>query len=103
MWLPCFGGHTGPPLLMRDNSRMRKWFTAVLVTVLTASVAFAAQDQQISRKLAALEKIQGKFSFVVLGDNRSGDDEYRKLISMAMERKPDFIVNTGDQVPTQGI
>jgi predicted phosphodiesterase len=81
---------------------MRKWSTAVLVTVLTASVVFAAQDQQISRKLAALEKMQGKFSFVVLGDNRSGDDEYCKLISLAMERKPAFIVNTGDQVPTHG-
>jgi len=67
-----------------------------------AGNAIAAQDQQIARKLTALEKIQGKFSFVVLGDNRSGDDIYRKIISLAMERKPDFIVNTGDMIPKPG-
>lgn len=63
---------------------------------------FAAQDQQIARKLAALENIQGKFSFIVLGDNRSGDDVYRKIVAMAMEHKPDFIVNTGDVITKPG-
>ncbi len=67
-----------------------------------ASVSFGAQDQHIQQKLAALEKIQGKFTFVVLGDNRSGDDIYRKIIAMAMDRKPDFIVNTGDMIKTPG-
>lgn len=68
---------------------------------LTATV-FAAQDQQIAQKLAVLEKIQGKFSFVVIGDNRSGDDTYKKIVSMIMERKPDFVVNTGDMIATPG-
>ena len=67
-----------------------------------ASTAFASQDQQIQQKLAALEKIQGKFSFVVIGDNRSGDDIYKKLVSMIVERKPDFVVNTGDMITTPG-
>ena len=81
----------------------RKKLAAVILLFLTlTATVFAAQDQQIQQKLAALEKIQGKFSFVVLGDNRSGDDIYRKLVAMIMERKPDFVVNTGDMITTTG-
>jgi 3',5'-cyclic AMP phosphodiesterase CpdA len=72
-----------------------------LILSLTSTV-FATQDQQIQQKLAALEKIQGKFSFVVIGDNRSGIDTYKKIVSMIMERKPDFVVNTGDMITTPG-
>jgi len=72
-----------------------------LILSLTATV-FAAQDQQIQQKLAVLENIQGKFSFVVIGDNRSGYDTYKKIVSMIMERKPDFVVNTGDMIATPG-
>ncbi len=67
-----------------------------------AGTVFAAQDQHIQRKLAALEKIQGKLTFIVLGDNRSGDDIYRKIVSLAMERKPDFIINLGDMIVKPG-
>jgi hypothetical protein len=49
-------------------------FIIILAVVSLVSVAFAAQDQQIQQRLSNLERIQGKFSFVVLGDNRSGDD-----------------------------
>ena len=70
--------------------------------ILAVSPSFAAQDQQIAHKLAVLEQIQGKFTFVVLGDNRSGDDTYRKIVSLAMERKPDFIINTGDMIAKPG-
>ena len=51
---------------------------------------------------SALEKIGDKFSFIVIGDNRSGDEVYRKIISMAMERKPAFLINTGDMIATPG-
>ena len=61
-----------------------------------------AQDQHIKDKLAALEKIGPRFSFIVIGDNRSGDDIYRKIVAMAMERKPAFMVNTGDLIATPG-
>lgn len=67
-----------------------------------AGTALAAQDQHIQQKLAALEQIRGRFSFVVLGDTRSGDDKYRKIVSLVMERKPDFIVNTGDMIIKPG-
>ena len=66
------------------------------------STAFAAQDQQIQQKVAALEKLTGKFTFVVFGDNRSGDDTYRKLVSMIVARKPAFVVNVGDMIVTPG-
>ena len=81
----------------------RKYFIFILLTVILAAVpVFAGQDQQIAQKLVSLEKINGKFSFVVLGDNRSGGDVYRKIVSMAMERKPDFIINTGDMIASPG-
>lgn len=82
--------------------KKRTYIAALLVVILSISVSFAAQDQQIQQKLAALEKIRGKFTFAVLGDNRSGDAVYRKLVSMLMERKPDFVVNTGDLIATPG-
>jgi len=77
--------------------------SSIILLILTlAGNAVAAQDQQIAQKLTVLEKIQGKFTFVVLGDNRSGDDTYRKIVSRAMERKPDFIINTGDMIAKPG-
>ncbi len=82
--------------------RITKTLIILLLILVAVSLSFAGQDQQIAQKLAALEKIQGKFSFVVLGDNRSGGDVYRKIVSMAMDRKPDFVVNTGDMIASPG-
>jgi predicted phosphodiesterase len=81
--------------------RTNKFVITILIILVWAGMTFAGQNQQISQKLAALEKIQGKFTFIVLGDNRSGDDVYRKLVGMMTERKPSLIVNTGDQVPDE--
>jgi 3',5'-cyclic AMP phosphodiesterase CpdA len=77
------------------------------VIALSAVLIFAAtvsggQDQQIAQRLAALAKIGPRFSFAVIGDNRSGDDVYRKIVTIAVARKPDFIVNTGDMIATPG-
>jgi 3',5'-cyclic AMP phosphodiesterase CpdA len=74
----------------------------IVLVLLSIGRAFAAQDQQIEKKLAALEALDGKFSFVVLGDNRSDKSVYKKLAIMAMALKPDFIVNTGDLIETPG-
>ncbi len=82
--------------------RSTKFVVIVSLVLLLASAAFAAQDQQIQQKLAALGNIQGKFSFIVIGDNRSGDEVYKKLVSMIAERKPDLVVNTGDMIKTPG-
>jgi 3',5'-cyclic AMP phosphodiesterase CpdA len=80
-----------------------KILLAILVTVVLAvSSSFAAQHQQIQQKLAALDAIQGKFSFVVVGDNRSGHEIYSKIVALIVERKPDFVVNTGDMIKAPG-
>ena len=74
----------------------------MLFVFVWTGTALGAQDQHIQQKLAALERIPGRFSFVVLGDTRSGDNIYKKIVSLAMERKPDFIVNTGDMIVKPG-
>ena len=75
---------------------------AIVFILISIGCAFAAQDQQIEKKLAVLEALDGKFSFVVFGDNRSDKAVYKKLAIMAMALKPDFIVNTGDLIETPG-
>jgi 3',5'-cyclic AMP phosphodiesterase CpdA len=74
----------------------------VSIIVLISGVVFAAQDQQIEKKLAALETLEGKFSFVVFGDNRSDKPIYKKIVIMTMALRPDFIVTTGDAIETPG-
>lgn len=60
------------------------------------------KTQGIGQTSPAIERQESNFTFVVLGDNRSGDDIYKKLVVMAMERKPFFVVNTGDMIATPG-
>ena len=79
--------------------------TAVLLLcVMVVPVSAPAQSLQI--KLAALENLSSKFTFAVLGDNRAGDpacDEiYRQMLAAALERRPDFLINTGDQIDKPG-
>jgi 3',5'-cyclic AMP phosphodiesterase CpdA len=80
----------------------KRTFFVLLLVLAAVSPSIAAQDQQIAQKLDVLERIRGTFTFCVLGDNRSGDDIYRKIVSLAMERRPDFIVNTGDMITKPG-
>jgi len=79
-----------------------KIIIAITLLLSVVGFAYAAQDQQISQKIAALEKIQGKFTFVVLGDSRTGDDQYRTLVKMIAARNPDFVINTGDMIAKPG-
>lgn len=87
---------------MGKINRRHKYIGTLLFIVLTLGAACAAPVQQTNRKFNELKNLPTQFKFVVLGDNRSGDDVYRNLISMAMEQKPDFIINTGDQIATPG-
>jgi 3',5'-cyclic AMP phosphodiesterase CpdA len=87
---------------LKRMQRNRTIFSLGVLLLAFTSTAFAVQNQQIQQKLAALERIPGKFSFIVIGDNRSGDDTYRKLVSMAMERHPDFLLNVGDMINKPG-
>ena len=80
--------------------------SCIVSIVLIAAPSLAEQGTSLQAKLAALEKLPPKFSFVVLGDNRAGDPAceavYQKVLAAALERKPDFIVNTGDQIDKPG-
>lgn len=60
---------------------------AFLVAVLVFANAFAASKP---------------FRFSVIGDNRSGDRIYAKIVEGVMRRKPDFVFNTGDLIPNPG-
>jgi len=82
--------------------RNRKIIAVMLVFLAWAGTAFSVQDQRVQQRLAALEKINGKFTFIVLGDNRPGDDIYRKIVVQIMDRKPDFVINTGDMIAKPG-
>lgn len=81
---------------------LKKSFLVIALVLFAYSSANAAQAQAIGQKLASLEKINGKFTFAVIGDNRAGDDIYKKIIGMAMERKPSFIINLGDMITHPG-
>ncbi|MHB8846776.1 MAG: metallophosphoesterase family protein [Nitrospirota bacterium] len=86
--------------------RIGKRLLPLLIFIAAITNGIAAQDQPLQQKLAVLEKLPSKFSFVVLGDNRAGDPAcdavYQKVITAALTRKPDLIVNTGDQIDKPG-
>ncbi len=66
-------------------------FVAVFLTTVSSNA-------ETSQKLEALGKIQGRFSFAVIGDTRSGGDDCRELVQRVMAHRPDFVVNTGDMM-----
>jgi hypothetical protein len=43
---------------------------------------------------------QTDFVFAVCGDNRNGDDIYKRILKMVVDDKSAFLVNTGDLVPS---
>lgn len=38
------------------------------------------------------------FTYIVMGDNRTYPDRFKKLAEMALEKRPDFVLNAGDVV-----
>lgn len=89
----------------RKNLRInliKKYLIALAAVCLTVVLSFAETHETLSQKLEALSKIHGSFSFVVIGDTRSGGDDYRELIERTMEHRPDFVVNTGDMLSSPG-
>ena len=92
--------------LLHFFSTTKVFIAITFLVVLAATPVFAGQVRPLQEKLAALEKLPSKFSFVVLGDNRAGDPAcdavYQKVLAAALERKPDLIINTGDQINRPG-
>ena len=77
---------------------IRQFLLLLLVVCLTAGLASSETSKPLTQRLDKLKNIHGRFSFVVIGDTRSGGDNYSKLVKLAMQYKPDFMVNTGDMV-----
>ena len=76
----------------------RRCFLTLLIACLTVGLSFAETREPLTQQLDSLSKIRGRFSFAVVGDTRSGGDDYGELIQRMMEHRPDFIVNLGDMV-----
>lgn len=75
-----------------------------LALFLYCALPFAvfAESAALKKTLAELTGTKGPFTFAVLGDNRSGDRVYKKVIHQMMVRKPRFVLSTGDLIPTAG-
>jgi len=77
---------------------LRKYLIALVVVCLTFALSFAKTNEPLSQELDALGKLKGSFTFAVIGDTRSGGDDYLALVHAVMEHRPDLVVNTGDMV-----
>lgn len=79
-----------------------------LVSLLLASLLLcfspvaSPASKQLDANIAKLRAHKGPYTFVVFGDNRSGDRIYKTLIDLALKRKPDLFINTGDEITTPG-
>ena len=78
-----------------------KFSAIILCLLLLPSAAFPASEK-LNKELAALKAQKGPYTFVVLGDNRVGDNIYKTLIGLALKQKPVFFLNTGDLITTPG-
>jgi 3',5'-cyclic AMP phosphodiesterase CpdA len=80
-----------------------KRFSLVLCVALIACfTAFPAQSFPGGKGLEELQKINGKFTFAVIGDTRLGEGIYEKLLTMVMGYKPAFVINLGDVIRRPG-
>jgi hypothetical protein len=77
---------------------IRQCLLLFLAVCLTAGLASGEASKPLTQRLDKLRNIHGRFSFVVIGDTRSGGDNYSSLVRRAMEYKPNFVVNTGDMI-----
>jgi hypothetical protein len=96
------GSHSPKDRDRETMSTSKKWLLLVSSFLLMTVSSCALKAQGVGQTSLAHELSRNNFTFVVLGDNRSGDDMYRKIVSMVMKRDPAFIVNVGDMIKTPG-
>ena len=72
-----------------------------LLLLCIALYAFASPyNQKMLKKINLGNQHQKSFSFVVMGDNRDGDNVLRKIISnINKDKDVSFVLNNGDLVP----
>jgi predicted phosphodiesterase len=71
------------------------------LAILNANSAWA-MSSAMERDVKKLAAIETPFTFAIIGDNRSGDRVYKKVVRAMMNRKPLFVMNTGDIIPHPG-
>ncbi len=72
--------------------------TTLLFVCLSVALSSAQTHGIPTQQLDALGKLQGSYTFAVIGDARNGGKVYRELAQRIMEHKPAFVINTGDMV-----
>ena len=55
-----------------------------------------------NQNACGLKDLKNPFTFAVIGDNRSGQETYKKLVSMIAKDDPAFVMNTGDVIMEGG-
>ncbi|HSB31969.1 MAG TPA: metallophosphoesterase [Candidatus Sulfobium mesophilum] len=90
------------PLAMSRPMNPKKFFIVLCIVLFVCSPAFSGQSFPAGKGLEELGRISGRFTFAVIGDTRSGEDTYSKLVKMVMEREPAFVISLGDAVSRPG-
>lgn len=84
---------------MKHLIRLILGAVAGVLLLATASLCAPLSIQENIRAILADKSgVEGGFSFVVIGDSRSGDKVYARLLEIAASYKPLFILSTGDMV-----
>lgn len=82
---------------------MKRFFSILtLFCLFSWPVAGLAESAALAAALSGLKNVKGAYTFAIIGDNRSGDRVYKKVIHQMNLRKPLFVVNTGDVIPNPG-
>lgn len=87
---------------MRCMINLKRFLLGIFIVLFAWSIVFSGQTSTGDERLEELQQIKGRFTFAVIGDTRSGDDTYRKIVNMVMEHKPAFVINLGDVVRRPG-
>ena len=73
-----------------------------LVVLLLVPVAAHAESPALKAELARLAATKGPFTFAVMGDNRSGDRVFAKVVAQLVARAPLFVMGVGDAIAHTG-
>jgi len=88
-------------LAQKENLKiylLKQCLMTLLVVCFAIGLSLADKNKTLTRELDTLRNIHGSFTFAVIGDTRSGGDDYSDLVKRAMTYRPDFMVNTGDMI-----
>ena len=83
-------------------ARLNKIFTLVILALLLLTALAHAESPAMHQAIKRLAATKGPFTFAVIGDSRSGDRVYAKVVKQMMLRNPLFVVNVGDVIVHSG-